>query len=424
MLPKIKRICLATSKIQLNDYLPQPNSQSHFYWSNRDRSFEVLGIGAAHQITHRPDAISEARKVFPHIQTSLLNSKKNAPTPKCYGGFQFNKNLNYWLLPRYELINSPEGSFLIQNLKETEKAFETEKEFFSAITPEHIPQTEVPPKLEQRYDEPNSAMWNSFVQQVKKQIQDTDLKKVVLARLTRLHFTHQVDPVYLLKQISKITPSCYHYYFHFGQEHSFHGTFLGASPEQVFSRRGENINTEALAGTRPRGLTQEIDESLAKELLDSQKEKEEHLWVKKWIEQKLRPLSQDLKCVQENSVLALHRVQHLYSQYEGKLKSGIQDHEILEALHPTPALAGYPQEAAYQYIKQNEPFDRGWFTGSLGWISENSSEFVAGIRSALVQNTVVSLYAGAGIVSASQPDHEWEELNHKMSDYLKVLNVI
>jgi menaquinone-specific isochorismate synthase len=415
---KIRRTAFKVSPVAIDQYLSQPLNRPHFYWRNRDRSFEILGIDLAFHLANHPNSLEEVRGLFSRIEN------KAAPAPKCFGGFQFNKKFNFWAFPKYEIMNSFDGTFLIQNLKEGETGFANELEFMEAMGPAIRPTMEATPQLDQRYDEPSPQNWESFVQTVIDQIKNSDLKKVVLARMTRLHYKTPIDPVYLFTQLMKVTTSCYHYYLNFAQECSFHGTFLGASPEQIFKRTGNEVLTEALAGTRPRGSNQEQDLAYATELLESAKEKEEHRLVKQWIESKLKPLSQELNCVKEDSILPLVRVQHLYSQYSGRLQNDVQDQQILETLHPTPALAGYPQESACQTIRKFEPFDRGWFTGSLGWISADSSEFVAGIRSSLVQHNVVSLYAGAGIVPGSIPSMEWEELNHKMSDYLRILNAV
>jgi menaquinone-specific isochorismate synthase len=413
---KIQRTAFKVSPIAIEPYLYQPSNRPHFYWRNRDRSFEILGVDLAFHLANHSNALTEIQGLFSRIEN------QGAPAPKFFGGFQFNRKFNFWAFPKYEILNDINGTFLIQNLKEGEKEFANESEFLEALKPIARPSMQATPQVDQRYDEPSAQNWNSFVQTVIEQIKNTDLRKVVLARMTRLHYKDPIDPVYLLNQIMKVTTSCYHYYLNFAQESTFHGTFLGASPEQIFKRTGAEVQTEALAGTRPRGTNREQDLAYATELLESAKEKEEHGLVKKWIEEKLAPLSRELNCIKEDSILPLVRVQHLYSQYSGNLQENVQNQELLEALHPTPALAGYPQEAACQTIRRFEPFDRGWFTGSLGWISPDSSEFVAGIRSSLVQQNVVSLYAGAGIVPGSNPAMEWEELNHKMSDYLRILN--
>ena len=95
--------------------------------------------------------------------------------------------------------------------------------------------------------------------------------------------------------------------------------------------------------------------------------------------------------------------------------------DVLQALHPTPAVGGYPQVEAMQAIHEREPFDRGWYAGPVGWVGRDEAEFTVAIRSGLVQGRQLTLYAGAGIVCGSKPELEWEEIEQKISDFKALL---
>ena len=101
----------------------------------------------------------------------------------------------------------------------------------------------------------------------------------------------------------------------------------------------------------------------------------------------------------------------------GTLKDGVTDAGLLEALHPTPAVGGYPRDRALGEIRDLEPFDRGWYAGPVGWIGAEASEFAVGIRSGLVRGRTLDLYSGAGIVAGSVPDEEWAEIEQKIGDF-------
>ncbi|MFA0561872.1 chorismate-binding protein, partial [Vibrio breoganii] len=94
---------------------------------------------------------------------------------------------------------------------------------------------------------------------------------------------------------------------------------------------------------------------------------------------------------------------------------------LLQALQPTAAVAGLPRRLALEFIERHEPFSRAWYSGSVGYISEQSAEFCVAIRSALVQQDNLHLFAGAGIVPGSQAEHEWQELDKKMSTLLSLI---
>jgi len=120
--------------------------------------------------------------------------------------------------------------------------------------------------------------------------------------------------------------------------------------------------------------------------------------------------------------MKLVRVQHLMTGIEGELNKDISDQEILECLHPTPAVGGYPQDKAKELIAEIEPFDRGWYSGPVGWISKDSADFAVAIRSGLITKNKLRIYAGAGIVKGSDPDNEWNEIESKIATFLKVLS--
>ena len=122
-------------------------------------------------------------------------------------------------------------------------------------------------------------------------------------------------------------------------------------------------------------------------------------------------------------ILKLSRLQHLYSNIRGLLKDGIGDSDILQHLHPTPAVGWYPKNEAMRYIEDIEPFDRGWYAGPVGWVSSDAAEFAVAIRSAITTENKLILYAGAGIVPGSDPEKEWAEIENKIANYLKVYQV-
>ena len=100
------------------------------------------------------------------------------------------------------------------------------------------------------------------------------------------------------------------------------------------------------------------------------------------------------------SVLKLAFNQHLKTTFIGELQPGTTDASLLQALHPTPALGGSPRSKALAEIARLEPFERGWYGGPVGWLSGDAAQFAVGIRSALVVERDIHLFAGAGIVEA------------------------
>ena len=237
--------------------------------------------------------------------------------------------------------------------------------------------------------------------------------KVVLARRAVFGFGEDLDGLLLAEELRDAAPDCFRFYVQPVEG----AAFLGASPERLFRREGRSVRSEAVAGTRPRGASSAADEELREELLGSEKDHSEHRFVKFGIEESLRPLCVRLDVEDGVSEMKLASRRHLVSRVRGELREGVADAEVLRALHPTPAVGGYPGVAALEGIRELEPFDRGWYAGPIGWVGADASEFAVGIRSGLVRGSTLTLFSGAGIVPGSDPDEEWAEVEQKIGDF-------
>ncbi|STQ68554.1 Menaquinone-specific isochorismate synthase [Hafnia alvei] len=111
-------------------------------------------------------------------------------------------------------------------------------------------------------------------------------------------------------------------------------------------------------------------------------------------------------------IIRLRKVQHLRRPIHATLVQS-NDADCLSRLQPTAAVAGLPREPARQFIMQDEPFDRGWYAGSAGYLAQDQAEFAVALRSALIEHDHIHLYAGAGIVAGSDPEQEWLEIENK-----------
>jgi menaquinone-specific isochorismate synthase len=184
------------------------------------------------------------------------------------------------------------------------------------------------------------------------------------------------------------------------------------------------VVSEAVAGTRERGETPEADAALREELLTSAKERREHAFVQRAIQRALETLCTSVEAADAPSELALARGRHLHAAIRGALSPDTATVDLLEALHPTPAVGGVPTDAALSAIRQQEPFDRGWYAGPVGWIGPDAADFAVAIRSGLLRPTRLALFSGAGIVDGSAPDREWAEIEQKIGDFAAVLGLL
>lgn len=273
------------------------------------------------------------------------------------------------------------------------------------------------PPIQERHDAPSFEEWKIKVTTALDQIQKGLLQKVVLARSTTLTLQGDISPWDILARLrEKHHPST----TLFLVQRSPATAFIGASPEKLYERKGTNLRTMALAGTRKRSPDQNENHLLRNELLTSEKERHEVALVHKELCNILQSLMHTMTSDAQPSIFETAHLYHLHYGLQGELRPDISDRYLLQLLHPTPALGGSPRAKALRLIKTLEPFRRGWYGAPLGWFAEDEADVAVGIRSALIQNNKIHLYAGAGIVNGSIPEKEWEELDSKITGFLNL----
>ena len=170
----------------------------------------------------------------------------------------------------------------------------------------------------------------------------------------------------------------------------------------------------SLAGTIERGTSDDEDAKKARALMESEKDRAEHAAVRDALYEALLETCDNVVAPSEPVILSLANVHHLHTALSATLRDGKSLLDLVEILHPTPAVGGTPREDALAFIRENEQLDRGWYAAPVGWIGELSGEFAVALRSALIQGSQVTLFAGCGIVADSDPEMEVEESNLKL----------
>ncbi len=262
---------------------------------------------------------------------------------------------------------------------------------------------------EQGVDSSEEA-WNVAIHATLSEIASGSVRKIVLARTRTFRLADPADPCELLSRLGENEPGTYQ----FMVEPAPGVAFVGASPERLFRRAGRLLESEAVAGTRPRGETPEADWAYAQDLFSSEKDRREHALVLDRIRERLDGAVESLRVARGARLLRLARVQHFCTPVEATLLPDVTDADLLARLHPTPAVCGQPAERARTIIRACEPFDRGLYAGPIGLLGE-TSEVCVGIRSALVLGASVVAFAGAGIVAGSDAAAEWRETEHKLA---------
>ncbi|MGB5893262.1 MAG: isochorismate synthase [Ignavibacteriaceae bacterium] len=257
----------------------------------------------------------------------------------------------------------------------------------------------------------NKSLWNSIVTEAKKKL-NRDLKKIVLSRKIEFLVKDDIDWTQMFRELETSFSNCYLFMLK-----SNKAVFFGASPEKFLSVRDNKIEIDALAGSAPRNSTDVESELLNKKNI------KEHRYVIDFISQAMSEYAHDIRVDTCPQIKKLKNVQHLYTKINAKLNEDRNVLSLIDSMFPTPAVCGLPKQIAHETINEIEKFDRGLFSGLIGWIDINfNCEFAVAIRSALYKKGELHLYAGAGIVEESVPEEEYIETEMKFNTILSLFH--
>ncbi|AOK28437.1 MULTISPECIES: isochorismate synthase [Burkholderia] len=265
---------------------------------------------------------------------------------------------------------------------------------------------------------PPGAEYASAVAQAVADIRAGRLDKVVLARTLELTGEHPVEVGALVERLAACNPHGYTFSVDLGDAR----TLIGASPELLVSRFGGVLRANPLAGSAPRSNDPVEDRRRADALLESTKDLDEHRVVVDAVKESLAPFCKQLAVPARPSLVHTRTMWHLSTEVVGETDADALT--LALALHPTPAVCGYPRSGAREAILRAEPFDRSFYTGMLGWVdTRGDGEWVVTLRCAETHGETLRLFAGAGIVGDSSPDAELAETAAKFRTMLDAIGV-
>jgi len=262
----------------------------------------------------------------------------------------------------------------------------------------------------------SAAEYRAGVSAAMASIRAGDLRKVVLARELAVSCPQGFDAGRLLCRLAQRHPACAAYRVGYGDL-----DFVGASPERLVRVEAGTVYADALAGSAPRGLSPLEDSALARELVESKKQQEEHALVVDAIRAALNACCREVRAPEAPRLLATAGIQHLHTPFQAT-RGRASALEVAARLHPTPAVAGTPRAAAQTWLRTHERFERGWYSGALGWLgASGEGELVVALRGALLAPGCATLHAGNGLVADSEPFAEWAETGLKLRSVLDAL---
>lgn len=402
------------------------------HWASPS-GLELVGSGAAVRLEATgPDRFDQLRTNAATVFSDIDHDGARPTRPRMLGGLAFDAEHDPappwegfpsagFVLPAVQLVRGPDETHL------------TVTQYGPDVTPEGVNTALAdvrdalvdlpmmrpsggPPGVTATRWRPGKEEWTGQVERAVARIRDGTLRKVVLATALEVDLAAQVDVLDTLERLRRTYPDCYRFLVQPVPE----AAFFGPPPERLVQRRDQQVRTEALAGSMPRGETPEEDAEFARSLREDAKLQEEQQLVTETIRDQLGEFG-DVR-VGEQRVRRLSNIQHLQTPIEAELTAPVHVLTLVEALHPTPAVGGYPPAAALETIRDTETFERGWYAAPVGWFdAAGDGEFAVGIRAGIAGGRTATLFAGNGIVADSNPAAEWDELQPKVRPILDEL---
>ncbi len=253
------------------------------------------------------------------------------------------------------------------------------------------------------------GQFHRMVERAKEYIRAGDIIQVVLSQ--RFHAKTDLDPFLLYRALRHINPSPYLFFLRLGDLH-----LIGSSPEILVRLEDGEIEVRPIAGTRPRGRTEEEDRALEAELLADPKERAEHFMLvdlgRNDVGRVAAPGS-----VETRDLLVIERyshVMHIVSGVHGRLAPGRTMFDVLRATFPAGTVSGAPKIRAMEIIEELEPERRGPYAGAVGYFGFGGNmDLCITIRTLVMQGDDLWVQAGAGIVADSDPEREYQETINK-----------
>ena len=402
------------------DGLPGLRSRSVVTWETPDRGEALFGVGTAWQAAG-PDEATLADAI-PVLRATAHASADGAGIdplvrPRFFGGCRFDSLTGkfdpawaafggwQFLVPRFLIAATGEGFAGSIILREGEQVAD--------IAPGGglSPAAGAGGATEHCTHGLDPARWCSAVDAALGEIAAGHYEKVVLARQVRRPCLAPASE--LVGRLARRYPGCFVFSMRGGG-----ATWLGASPELLVRLQDGDVETASLAGS---GLTPGASSNPG--FAEDRKIRHEHNVVLTAMKQTLRAFCKDVHVPDAPDVVRLPNIEHIRTPIRARAMRGVDVLDLVEGLHPTPAVGGWPREAARRAIARLEQMDRGWYAAPIGWMDfDGNGEFAVALRCALVNGDEATLYAGAGIVEGSVPEDELAETEAKLRPILEALS--
>ena len=395
----------------------------HHYWANPAEELSLFGVGRAAQVETQGEgrframdaAFAEYRRLWEAVDADATGIQ-----PATLVGFAFDQNQRVDILPNARLTvpalllqrrgGSCAATFSCDRECSVENTLAAWMANWHSLATASALQAPHDGILARVASTAADQAWLALAQQAVNDIGAGTLDKVVLSRCLRLQADRPFAPAAVMAALSARHADCYQ----FSHAEKGRGIFLGATPERLVSLRGGQVVSEALAGT--------AWDAASLDSLGDAKNLREHRLVLNAIVRALETACAFLEIPARPDRRELPDLCHLRSLVKGSAKPGVTLLNLVERLHPTPAVGGYPMRRAQEWLASHGEARPAWYSGATGWLGlDGDGDFAVALRCAWIKGNDADLYAGAGIVAGSDPATELAETEAKFKAILNAL---
>lgn len=385
-----------------------------YLYINKDKSLKIIGIGVQSLIAHSTIDPEGVEAAFHNQLTDAQVHGDRKLHLKLFGGFYFDEaestdfntfSRSHFVIPKIQIIIEEGASWIIF----TDDALDRERICSELMS---LPSVDIQHNPLIHSEDLELETFKTNATEAIQKMQQGAFDKVVLSRKRQLTMTSPIEVEALIDVASRNHELSYTMVMESG-----HKTFISKTPEQLVAVMDGVIYTNAIAGTMPKTVSD------AKALLQSdEKNLHEHHIVVQSIEQDLAPFSQNIIMKDDPEILENQFLYHLYTPIKAKLDNG-STLRVTRALHPTPALGGYPKSEAMAFLESSGEH-RGLYGAPVGYVdAQGDGEFIVAIRSMVIEENRAILFAGCGIVEDSEVESEVYETEIKFKPMLQMLGV-
>lgn len=403
-----------------------------FYWELPKQKFSFIGFGNLINVSANGNArFIETSNKIEEIKKNLVSNHNQFPDlniPLVLGGMKFSINDGTeewsdfndsdWFIPKFLLLTKDDQNFLVVN-QQNDHPESNLNEIFDLLQIKTIStkngSISAQNRSNENYEKDN---WTKNINEALIQIEKEHFTKIVVSRRKDILLDKKPNLPSLLEKLAERNPLCYVFAYGTGKS-----IFLGASPEKLVKYDKNHIEADGLAGSIARGKTPEEDKNLENELLSSKKNLAEQKSVVDFIVRTFDNFSNKIDYPKKPIIKKLGSIQHLFTPIKAEVDPDFNIFELISCIHPTPAICGAPCVIARSVINDLENYKRGLYSGVIGWLNfDKQGEFAVGIRSALLNDKKLVVFAGCGIVNGSDPELEFNEAELKMIPILSLFD--